>query len=231
LLNHATNHTQTRWQQVKTENKMKKKINFFIVSYLVFLCLSIISCEDECGSSPNKFKIKSLKWQTFQIENTEEKYNIKFYEIEDKSVSYKKFSIKINAEIDTYYSNNIFSPKNIFIRSAYACDPALPTSDETITKIEIFANNDYNKHYKSGKDISNLFDILVVSNTNEFYYDKFDLNEFINSKPNVANELVLILKEAPENTSNFKFEIKYYQDGIDLNNYNFETNEIEISKN
>ena len=62
------------------------------------------------------------------------------------------------------------------------------------------------------------------------YYEKFDLIEYINTNPNIANELIFVLKEAPENNDNFIFEIKYYQNGIDLNEYSFVTNEIEIRK-
>lgn len=57
------------------------------------------------------------------------------------------------------------------------------------------------------------------------------MKEYINSNPRVVNELISILKEAPEQASNFEFEIKYYQIGNDLNHYNFATNEIEIKKN
>ena len=34
--------------------------------------------------------------------------------------------------------------KNIFIENSYACSPAPPKTDEKITNIEIYTNNDYN---------------------------------------------------------------------------------------
>jgi len=40
--------------------------------------------------------------------------------------------------------------------------------------------------------------------------------------------MTLILKDSPIETSNFKFTIKYYQNGRDINYLQFETNSIEI---
>ncbi len=202
----------------------------------------IISSCDECNPSPDKFKISSLNSEMLQINILNEiykteslevvMYKIKLSEIESKNVSYKEYSIRMSAEMKTYFAYKGITLKNIFIERSYACSPATPTTDEKITNIEIFANKDYNSSNKAGQNISHLFDVLVLDyNNSSLYYTKFDLKEYINSNPIIADELIFILKEAPENTSNYKFEIKYYQDGIDLNSYNFETNEIEIRKN
>jgi hypothetical protein len=208
---------------------MKKKIKFFITSYIVFLCFGIISCED-CGPFPNKFKITSFNSEILSIEIVNENYQIKLLDIDNNSVLFSEFSIRLNAESESYYASNGIM-KNSFIMSSYACSPAPPKTDEKITNIEIITNNDFNSVNKAGNNISHLFDVLVLDFFNSFpYYKKFDLKEYINSNPSTANELIFILKEAPEQTSNFEFEIKYYQNGIDLNNYNFNTNEIEIRK-
>ncbi|PQJ19572.1 hypothetical protein [Tenacibaculum sp. SG-28] len=210
---------------------MKNKIKFFMISYLIFLFVGIISCEDECGPSPNKFKISSFNSEILSIEIINENYQIKLSDIENNSVLFSEFSIRLNAAYKSYYASNGIM-KNIFVTSAYACDQAPPTTDEKITNIEIFANKDFNSVNEAGKNISHLFDVLVLEFFNGFpYYEKFDLKEYINSNPSTANELIFILKEAPEQTSSFQFEIKYYQNGIDLNNYNFVTNEVEIRKN
>jgi hypothetical protein len=215
----------------KTENKMKKKMKFFIRSYIIILFLGIISCEDDCGPFPNKFKISSLNSEILQIEVLNEKHQIKLSEIENNSVSYEKYSIRITAEIETYFAYEKSKMKNIFIENSYACSPAPPKTDEKITNIEIYTNNDYNSMNQSGQNINQLFDVLVLNHFSSFpYYEKFDLIEYINTNPNIANELIFVLKEAPENNDNFIFEIKYYQNGIDLNEYSFVTNEIEIRK-
>ncbi|KGL62794.1 hypothetical protein [Polaribacter sp. Hel1_85] len=60
------------------------------------------------------------------------------------------------------------------------------------------------------------------------YYEKFDLKTYLYTKPKVPTEMTLILKRAPLQTSNFKFIVKYYQNGKDINYIEFETNSIEI---
>ncbi len=208
---------------------MKKKIKFFIKSYIIILFLGIISCDD-CGPFPNKFKITSFNSETLSLEIINENYQIKLSNPENNSVLFSKFSIRLNAESENYFASN-GTMKNNFIMSSYACSPAPPETDEKITNIEIFANNDFNSVNKAGDNINHLFDVLVLDFFNSFpYYNKFDLREYINSNPSTANELIFILKEAPEQTSNFIFEIKYYQNGIDLNEYSFVTNAIEIRK-
>ena len=210
---------------------MKRKIKFFIKSYIIILFLGIISCED-CGPFPNKYKVSSLSSESFQIEILNDNHQIQLSEIENNSVLYNNYSIIMNAEMETYFAYEGKGMKNVFIESSYACSPAPPETDEKITNIEIFINNDYNSLNKSGQNIIRLFDVLVLNyNSNFPYYDKYDLMEYVNTNPNIARELIFILKEAPENNSNFKFEVKYYQNGIDLESYNFETDEIEIRKN
>ena len=235
LLNYGFNKTHKQYTRPlatsKTENKMKKKIKFFIRSYIIILFLGIISCEDDCEPFPNKFKISSLNSEILQIEVLNEKHQIKLSEIENNSVSYEKYSIRITAEIETYFAYEESKMKNIFIENSYACSPAPPKTDEKITNIEIYTNNDYNSMNQSGQNINQLFDVLVLNHFSSFpYYENFDLIEYINTNPNIANELIFVLKEAPENNDNFIFEIKYYQNGIDLNEYSFVTNEIEIRK-
>jgi hypothetical protein len=209
---------------------MKKEIKFFIRSYVIILFLGIISCEDDCGPFPNKFKINSFNSETLSLEILNKNYQIKLSDIENKSVLFSEFSISLIAESESYYASNRIM-KNSFIMRSYACSPAPPKTDERITNIEIFTNNDFNSVNIAGNNINHLFDVLVLDFFNSFgYYNKFDLTEYINSNPSAAKELIFILKEGPEQTSNFEFEIKYYQNGVDLNNYNFVTNEIEIRK-
>tara|TARA_B100000809_G_scaffold63586_1_gene60301 strand:+ start:218 stop:850 length:633 start_codon:yes stop_codon:yes gene_type:complete len=209
---------------------MKKEIKFFIRSYVIILFLGIISCEyEDCGPFPNKFKLNSFNSETLSLEILNENYQIKLSDIENNSVLFSEFSIRLSAESESYYASNRIM-KTSFILSSYACSPVLPKTDERITNIEIFANNDFNSVNIAGNNINHLFDVLVLDFFNSFPYNKFDLKEYINSNPSPAKELIFILKEGPEQTSNFEFEIKYYQNGVDLNNYNFVTNEIEIRK-
>ena len=72
---------------------------------------------------------------------------------------------------------------NIFIENSYACSPAPPKTDEKITNIEIYTNNDYNSMNQSGQNINQLFDVLVLNHFSSFpYYEKFDLIEYIKER-------------------------------------------------
>jgi hypothetical protein len=146
-----------------SQNKfpMKNKIKFFIKSYFIFLFLIIISCGDECGSYPNKYKVSSLNSEALQITILNENYQITLSGIENKSVDYKKYAIKMSAKMTSFYAYERKSIKNIFIESAYACSPVEPTTNEKITNIEIFANNDYaNQGLKKTQKERNFFQII-----------------------------------------------------------------------
>jgi hypothetical protein len=209
---------------------MKNKIKFFITSYFLFLGFGIISCDD-CGPFPDRFKVTDIDWRTYEaifLETQNNKLNLA--EINQNSVLYNKFSIFIEPRKETYFSviNKINSINLIGV--AYACDPTPPETNDNIENIEIFANKDFNSNHLSGENLVGIFDIIIFDAENEIYYEKFDLETYLISKPKVPTEMTLILKDAPIETSDFKFTIKYYQNGKDVNYLEFETNSIEIRK-
>ena len=114
------------------------------------------------------------------------------------------------------------------ISSAYACDPVPPKTNDNIENIEIFANKNFNSNHLIGENLAEIFDVIIYDSENEIYYEKFDLVTYLISKPKVPTEMTLILKESPIETSDFKFTVKYYQNGKDINYLEFETNFIEI---
>ena len=64
--------------------------------------------------------------------------------------------------------------------------------------------------------------------SNNIFYEKFDLIEYVLTKPTVANQMTLILKSSPEITQGFEFTVKYYQDGIDYDYFEFLSQNIVI---
>lgn len=209
---------------------MKKKIKFFITSYLIFLCLGIISCED-CGPFPDSLKVTDLDWNIYEVIYTETPNNdLNLSEVTENSVPYNKFSIFIKPRKETYFSviNEINSIN--LISSAYACDPVPPKTNDNIENIEIFTNKDFNSNHLIGENLAKIFDVIIYDSENEIYYKKFDLLTYLISKPKVPTEMTLILKDSPLETTNFKFTVKYYQNGKDINYLEFETNSIEIRK-
>lgn len=209
---------------------MKKKIKFFVTCYLIFLCLGVISCE-ECGPFPDSFKVTDLDWKIYEgiyIETPNNDLNLS--EITENSVLYNKFSIFIEPRKETYFSVINENISINLISSAYACSPTLPKTNDNIDNIEIIANKDFNSNYLIGENLAGIFDIIIYDSENKIYYEKFDLETYLSSKPKVPTEMILILKDSPLETSEFKFTIKYYQNGKDINYLEFETNSIEVRK-
>ena len=208
---------------------MKKKIRFFVTSYILFLFLGIISCGDDCGPFPDSFKVISLDWKTDKINYSGESGTyVELSEIINSTVLFNEYSIKVTPEKETYYS--LRSELNSFslINSAYACDPVPPKTNDKIENIEIYSNIDYNLEYLKNENIVNLFNVIILDNEKNIYYEIFDLKEYLLSNPTVPNELILILKESPLSTSDFEFTIKFYQNGKDNDYFEFTTNAIEI---
>lgn len=210
---------------------MKNKIKFFITSYFIFLCFGVVSCEDDCGPFPDSLKVINLDWKIYEgifIETSNNGLNLS--EITENSVLYDTFSIFIEPQKETYFSviNKINSIN--LISSAYACSPIPPKTNDNIENIEIFANKEFNTNHPIGENLAKIFDIIIFDSENDLYYEKFDLETYLITKPKVPNEMTLILKDSPIETSDFKFTVKYYQNGKDINYLEFETNSIEIRK-
>ena len=208
---------------------MKKKLKFLFISYFVILLLGTISCEDQCGGD-SKFIITSLDWKTYQStysETSQEKLILS--EINQNSVIYNEYSILMTTQTENDYTViDKFSSFNL-ISSAYACSPVPPYTDDKIENIEIFSNRDFNSNNLKGENLVKLFDIIVKDYFKGIIYERFDLTDYIATNPSVpSEEMILILKESPEITTEYEFTIKYYQNGRKLDYFEFITNPIEI---
>lgn len=203
-----------------------------ISGFLLLFLFGLFSCEEECGPFPNKFKIVGLDWVNHKaVYSDTADAKLQLSDIENDSVIYKEYSILIVPRQDTYFAQNINKWNFSLIQSAYACSPVVPTTDEKIDSIVILSDSDFNLNYSSGKNLSDLFDIVILDQTNEIYQEKYDLNDYLSTNPNVPSELTLILKEQPDLTKDFEFLVKYYQNGVDDNDFfEFTTNKIVIKK-
>lgn len=206
---------------------MKGKVQFTLKLYLIFLFFGIFSCSD-CGSEPNKFIVKNLEFGIFKAENSSTNYGLNLTSIVNNSVKYNQFSIQINTETELFYGQNNTSAFNL-IRTAYACDIPPPTSDEKIRAIEITTNKDFNSQFKAGNSLNDLFDVIVLSYTDNYYYERFNLNTFLTKKSSVTNSIILILKEAPDKNKKFQFDIRYSIEGTSKKTFSHTTPLIEIT--
>lgn len=208
---------------------MTKKIVLLSTIYLVILASSLSSCE-KCGPFPDKFKLTDLSWTTTQASFTSSDGLI-LTDIVGDSVSYLSFGINIIPERENFFSviEPITEPFSL-IQTANACDPGVPTTDETIDSIKIITSANFDASHPAGSDIMKLFDVVVTDQTKNINSQKMALHEYIASKPTTPEQMVFMLTSPPDSTGLFAFTVKYYQDGIDHDYFEFTTDSLIIKK-
>ena len=207
---------------------MKNKLLILLGGFSIIFLIGIFSC-DKCGPFPNKFKIITLDWFNYKaIYSDTASTRLILSEIANDTVEFNMYSIFIKPRQETYFAQNINKWSFSLINSAYACSPGIPQTDEKIDSIVITSTKDFDINHPSGIGLSDLFDIIVLDDANGIYYKKYTLNDYIETNPYVPSELVLILKKQPDLTTDFEFLVKYYQNGIDYDYFDFLTNKIVI---
>ena len=224
---------------------MARKIKYLLIGYCLILFLGVLSCEDShedsrenfCGGRdlpPGKHKIISLDWRIYSVSYStfpEDKLidKIDVSQLVQNSVLYSQYGILITPRYQYYRlsSRNKINTSN-FINSAYACDPLPPTTDDRIRDIKIFSKRDFNSEYPAGSNLAPLFDIIVEPDYSGNKI-KWDLTKYLLTRSiPVPRFMVLVLKESPEVTADYTFEIEYYQDGKDLDFFEFTTRSVGI---
>lgn len=211
---------------------MKHKVKLIFTGSLILFIIGLLSCENECGPFPNKFKIIGLDWHNYKATYTvTPDTELELSDIENDSVVYNQYSILIVPIQETYFAQN-FNNWNInLIKTAHACSPIRPLTDEKIDSIVINSTKDFNENYPSGSDLADLFDVVVLDLANNVYFGKYNLKDYLGTNPSIPIEMTLILREQPDLETDFEFLVKYYQDGIDHDYFEFTTNKIVIIKN
>ena len=209
---------------------MKNKLFILLGGFWILFLIGNFSC-DTCGPFPNKFKMIGLDWFNYKaIYSDTASTRLKLLEIANDTVDFNMYSIDIKPKQETYFAQHSSRWSFSLINAAYACDPAIPQTDEKIDSIVITSAKDFDFNHPSGIELSDVFDIIVLDDANGVYYEKYTLNEYIGTNPYVPNELVLVLKEQPDLTTDFQFLVKYYQNGIDYDYFEFVTDKIVIDR-
>jgi len=205
-----------------------------IVAYILlvsFSMIAVVSCnltDDDCGPFDNKFKTVDFQAELKSITISENPdLNVQYSTLESDTVGLDKFGLAMFPVGESYALNSKPLNSFSFIPSAFACSPPIPVSEEMITDIEIFSSRNFNSEYTSGENLAELFEIVVLYRNSG--YQQSNLNDFLSSEPNVPDEIFLVLKSAPETTDPIQFTVKYSQDGIDMDSYQFSTEEVVIT--
>ncbi len=200
----------------------------YLVSLLTIVAISCNIIVDDCGPFPDKFKTVDFITDSKSISISDESYlRIEYSTLESDTIGYDKFGFTMFPVAEYYSLNNKRLNSFSFIPSAFACSPTTPVSEEVITNIEIFSNKNFSSEYTSSDNLAELFDIIF--HYRKSGYQRKKLNEFLNSEPTVPDEMVLVLKVAPETTEPIQFTVKYSQNGITMNFFEFTTESIVIT--
>ena len=200
---------------------MRRLLAFALLGLL--LAFSACDAAVDCGPFHDKFKTTDFTTAAYRIENGDSLQAAPILSpIENDTLTEGAFAVRMTPMQESYSSSKRSRPLG-FVLAAYACLPAPPSSDEIIRDIQIYSDQAFNRAYAADDDLADLFDVLVLSFANQFNYRRFDLHDFLSEAPNAAEELVLVLKAAPEMTSAFRFTIKYFQEGEGLDYYEFTT--------
>lgn len=208
-------------------------INKTVVVFLTLVCLFMtiaISCNvtgDGCGPFDDKFKTVEFRTDLKNISISEnQSLDVQYSTLESDTIGFDKFGITMFPIAEFYSLNSERVHSFSLVPSAFACSPPVPVSEETVTGIEIYSNRSFNSEYTSDQNLADLFEIVVLYHKSG--YQRSTLNDFLSSEPNVPDEIFLVLKSAPETTEPIQFTVKYSQDGIDMNSYEFSTEAVMI---
>lgn len=210
---------------------MFRKILIVYISLMSLLILIAISCDvtvDDCGPFDDKFKTVDFETELISISISDTStLDVQYSVLEKDTVQFDKFGLFM-FPIGEHYSFNMDQLKSFSLfPSALACTYPIPVSEEIITGIQIFSDKDFNSEYASGDNLADLFDVVVLYLDSG--YQRYDLTNFLSTDPNVPNEIILLLKSAPETTDRIQLTVQYSQDGIDLDSYEFTTNPVVIT--
>lgn len=198
---------------------------------LLALLLASGACDGtggtDCGPFKDKFKTTDFSSAVFKATFDTLRVKPNLSPIEGDTLEEGQYAVRMEPVKELYSRSSIPSVSFQVARSAYACSPPIPTSDEVIQDIRIFSDKRFKDDYPAGKDLSGLFDVVVL-NRADFGYRRFELKNFLEREPNAVDELVLILDAKPETTSNFQFTIEYEQKGKGLETFQFEAGPVVL---
>jgi len=203
-------------------------IYFTLVSLFIIIAVSCNITGDDCGPFDDKFKTVEFSTDLNNISiSNNPSLNVQYSTLESDTIGFDKLGLTMIPVGESYSLNSERVNSFSLIPSAFACSPPIAVSEETITDIDIFSNRSFNSEYIFGENLDELFEVIFLYRGSG--YQRSNLKEFLSSEPNVPDEILLVLKSAPETTEPIQFTVKYSQDGIDMDSYEFTTEPVIIT--
>jgi len=212
---------------------MRKKLKFFISSYLIFLLVGTFSCEkDDCGPFANpKQQLSEISGAAVNLQQLDN--NIGSTEVAMDSVPFVHFGFRLNAVFKPLTNSQAQRKVLGFrvIESAYACTPPPPFTDDNLNSIEIMADRDFNSNYGIGSDLSSLFDLVEYESFSLLFEQRTILQSFVESSPEMPSRMTFVLNQAPETSEAITFTVRISTDSKNIAFYEFKSNPIVILAN
>ena len=198
---------------------------------LLILLFTFAACDTtgDCGPFADKFKTTNFVSEIRKVELGDSPISgPTLLLVEDDTLSYDEFGILMTPIIETYFSSAERSRPLVLIPPAYACSPSPPSSDEVIRDMQIYSSEAFDGEHSVGENLADLFDIVVLDRTAGVYRQRFDLKDFLSRAPNAVDEIILVLDSRPQTTTEFEFEVKYFQEGEGLTYYEYKTEAVVL---
>ena len=203
---------------MKTRTTYRNRFNVV----LIIISVLVISCSDSgppCGPFSNYiYDINSMTANIYEVPEGVVDPLINDVGFNGASIVFPDFLMVISAENITYIANNILPDlkQNWLIKTANACSPPVPYTDETIASISVTSNNDYNSSLPAGAVLNELFIVNYQSQFPGFPATLYSilstpqiLGDYVSLSPNSVAHLGLRLIESPSLFSTHIFTITY----------------------
>ena len=197
----------------------KKTILSYILLTGIFILLTI-SCDltgSDCGPFNNaNYKITGFDTSLKQVtvsDSTMKSFELKNFE--NDSIAFSEFAIHMIPNTESYAINSKYKSGISLSETAYACSPPIPSSEDRITDIQIFSSKSYITDFSSSENIAELFDIIVLYHAESYH---------LATKPEAPIEIILVPNTPPSTIQSFEFQVKYSQNGLELDEFEFTTN-------
>ncbi|MEP2447478.1 MAG: hypothetical protein ABJI69_09635 [Balneola sp.] len=204
----------------------KKTILSYILLTGIFILLTI-SCDltgSDCGPFNNaNYKITGFDTSLKQVtvsDSTMKSFELKNFE--NDSIAFSEFAIHMIPNTESYAINSKYKSGISLSETAYACSPPIPSSEDRITDIQIFSSKSYITDFSSSENIAELFDIIVLYHAES--YQSTQLTDYLATKPEAPIEIILVPNTPPSTIQSFEFQVKYSQNGLELDEFEFTTN-------
>jgi len=197
---------------------MKKKLLILFGLLSLITIINTISCT-KCGDN-TVYKVTDLFFEQTGVQfnsNNQHPDRLYFYDIRRDTLYYSFYGVFIEPRMQARALINPNFSSFGFINAAYACDPIPTTTNDRIKDIEITADKNFDDNHPKGSNLAEYFDIVVTYRHTKAFEIKYDLKKYLDRKPIVPNQMVLILKVKPKRDIKIAFSIKYLQDGALMN--------------